>query len=566
MLNIGDILDGKYRLIDLLGKGGMGYVYLAENIKIGNRWAIKEIDISKKLRTDLLAESEILKKLNHRSLPRIVDIIEFESFLYIVEDYFEGICLKELIKSREICHENNVINWARQLCEILSYLHSFKPNPIIYRDMKPGNIIIDSNLNVKLIDLGIAREYKADQESDTLYIGTRGYAAPEQYSGAGQTDERTDIYGLGATLYHAITGVNPKDPPFQMLPVTQVNKSLSNEIEKIITKCIQHNPALRYQSVDELLEDLNDISKFKEVEILDTSQYKEAPCKLIIIGSLSPRAGSSFITANLAAAVAAKDILTAVIEAPVNTPYYYDALFIRKKTSVNFVSWPHEIKKGNSINRHDVFKEEGINWIVLDPTLLSIKDWSCDDMMKLIYSVKRIPVVFLDVSTNWVHQSVQFILTQADHIFLVVDPDPVLIDRTASVDQTELCISEECLPLEIKIVQLLTKLVCEEYCDVNLIINKYPEFIDKSQLCLPFKPIAFFPHMNPSEVYKALWEGSLLYKYPEAKEVLDAKLSPVIERLVPLGINSGSQKQKESFFQRMRAAYKLLIGNKGDLL
>lgn len=167
--------------------------------------------------------------------------------------------MKEIIKSSGSCAEEDVIKWTKQLAEILSYLHNLKPNPIIYRDMKPGNIIIDSENNAKLIDFGIAREYKIGQESDTTYIGTRGYAAPEQLSQAGQSDERTDIYGLGATVYHALTGRSPDEPPYYMLPVREINGTFSEGIEKIIGRCVADDPNRRYQNAGELLVELNNI-------------------------------------------------------------------------------------------------------------------------------------------------------------------------------------------------------------------------------------------------------------------------------------------------------------------
>ncbi len=256
MLQGGDVLEGKYCIIRLLGQGGWGNVYLAENLKVGNRWAVKEVETAQEFRVNFLAEPEILKRLNHRSLPRIVDIFRNGNFLYIIEDYFEGIGLKEVIGTREMCTEENVVHWARQLCEILIYLHGLEPNPIIYRDMKPGNIIIDRDNQVRLIDFGIAREFKRGCSSDTTFIGTRGYAAPEQFSIDGQSDERTDIYGLGATLYHVVTGVHPGQPPFQMVPVRRLNPAISEGLEYIIAGCVENDPQNRFQSAAEVLEAL----------------------------------------------------------------------------------------------------------------------------------------------------------------------------------------------------------------------------------------------------------------------------------------------------------------------
>ncbi len=265
MLKTGDILDDKYHIIEYIGKGRWGRVFLAENLKIGNRWAVKEISLTSDLRVNLQAEPEILKILNHRSLPRIIDVIRSDDFLYIIEDYFEGRNLSELIQYRDLCSENNVITWGKQLCEILIYLHNLKPNPIIYRDMKPSNIIIDSDNNVKLIDFGIAREFRSDQDSDSTFIGTIGYAAPEQYSIGTKADERTDVYGLGVTLYHVLTGIKPGHNSQRIVPVREGDSSLSAEIEKIIIRCTQQNPDDRYQSAQELLTDLENINSIRRL-------------------------------------------------------------------------------------------------------------------------------------------------------------------------------------------------------------------------------------------------------------------------------------------------------------
>lgn len=248
-----EIFDGKYRILGTLGRGGMSTVYLAENIKLGTLWAIKEI--SKNSRIDILVEPNILKRLNHPALPRIFDILEDDENIYIIVDYIEGASLDaELVKVGRF-PEDKVIGIAFEICEVLKYLHSQKPNPIIYRDMKPGNIILAKDGSVKLIDFGIAREYKEDSSLDTVYIGTRGYAPPEQY-GSGQTNERTDIYSLGVTLYHLVTGKNPNDPPYEIKSIRLFDSSLSEELDRIIERCTRQDPEERYSSVDELENDL----------------------------------------------------------------------------------------------------------------------------------------------------------------------------------------------------------------------------------------------------------------------------------------------------------------------
>jgi serine/threonine-protein kinase len=246
--------------VDTLGSGGMGTVYLAESVSLGTFWAVKAIPRRQGANFDLLAEPNILKKLSHPALPRIVDIEQDEEYLYIIEDYIEGVPLDKQLHTRKSFDEATVIEWAKQLCRVLMYLHS-QPHPIIYRDMKPSNIIVSADNTVKVVDFGIAREYKTDSGSDTSYMGTRGYAAPEQY-GTSQTDARTDIYALGVTLYHLLTGKSPNEPPYQFQPLRQLERGFSEGIEFIVNKCVQNDPRDRYQSVAELLHDLDNIHIF----------------------------------------------------------------------------------------------------------------------------------------------------------------------------------------------------------------------------------------------------------------------------------------------------------------
>ena len=166
-------------------------------------------------------------------------------------DYVEGRTLKAIVDERGAQPQEDVVNWAIQLCSVLDYLHTRKP-AIIYRDLKPGNIMLRPDGRIVLIDFGTAREYKTGQEEDTISLGTKGYAAPEQYGGDGQTDARTDIYNLGATIYHLVTGKNPTKPPYEIRPIREWNPSLSTGLEKIILKCIANNPNERYQTAKEL--------------------------------------------------------------------------------------------------------------------------------------------------------------------------------------------------------------------------------------------------------------------------------------------------------------------------
>lgn len=258
MLEIGSVVDGKYKILNKIGQGGMSVVYLAMNERANKQWAIKEVRKDGKqdfevVKQGLIAETDLLKKLNHPHLPSIIDVIDGDGTFLIVMDYIEGKPLSKMLDEYGAQPQEYVIEWAKQLCNVLGYLHSRQP-AIIYRDMKPSNVMLKPDGDVTLIDFGTAREFKSDRVEDTSCLGTRGYAAPEQYGGRGQTDARTDIYCLGATIYHLLTGLAPLAAPYYgMVPIRQINPALSAGLEEIIIKCTQDNPADRYQNCSELL-------------------------------------------------------------------------------------------------------------------------------------------------------------------------------------------------------------------------------------------------------------------------------------------------------------------------
>lgn len=265
---MGEIIDGKYEVLREIGRGGMSVVYLAMDRRLNKQWAIKEFrkdkdDANKQVALKaLLDEANLMKKFDHPTLPRIVDIIELPETVYVVMDYIEGESLNKVLDAYGAQPQEAVIEWAKQLSEVLYYLHTQNP-PVIYRDMKPANIMLKPDGTVRLIDFGIAREYKEGKEGDTEAIGTRGYAAPEQFGGRGQTDARTDIYSLGVTLYHLVTGKNPAEPPYEIYPIRHWDSSLSSGLEFMIQKCTQLNPADRYQSCDEVTYTLENLGKFE---------------------------------------------------------------------------------------------------------------------------------------------------------------------------------------------------------------------------------------------------------------------------------------------------------------
>jgi len=277
MLGKGEILDGKYEVIRALGQGGMSTVYLCKNNKLGNLWAVKEVSEEVKEYMDLKAEADILKNLCHPGIPRIVDIFYKGGNLYIVEDYIEGETLENRLKREGKLSFEEIREIGVSLCNIIEYLHSFNP-PIIYRDLKPSNIMLTPSGGVVLIDFGISRRYKAGRARDTVLMGSKGYASPEQY-GRGQSTKKTDIYGLGATMYHMAVGSAPAS-------LTEPLKDKSYEgvdigLKNIIQKAMQIDEEDRYESAAQLRDEIKGLSKKPEKTVLMTT---EAP-KTIVMNS-----------------------------------------------------------------------------------------------------------------------------------------------------------------------------------------------------------------------------------------------------------------------------------------
>ena len=257
MSKTGELLVDRYEILQVLGEGGMGAVYLAKDTRLPRRWAIKVMNDTfsdpeehnhavESFRT----EANLLSALTHPNLPRITDYFSEKGRHYLVMDFIEGKTLEAVLHENDKLPVTVALDVALQLTEVLGYLHN-QPTPIIFRDFKPANVMMTPENRAKLIDFGIARHFRQGQASDTRALGTPGYAAPEQY-GQGQSDARTDIYALGATLHHALTGVDPTDTPFMFKPIGELNDEVPEALEKLVMRCLQLKPDDRFQSVDEV--------------------------------------------------------------------------------------------------------------------------------------------------------------------------------------------------------------------------------------------------------------------------------------------------------------------------
>src|SRR6266487_2247185 len=283
-LPLGTILDGKFKIVQVLGEGGMGTVYKVEQVgKPGYFRAVKELLINPNTTEEerksaierFDKEIDLLFNLKHPRIPSLILSFQERGNYYFVMEFVPGRSLEKILEdSKGPLDEVQVINWMMQVCEALSYIHSRTP-PIILRDLKPGNVMVTPDGNVQLIDFGIARRFDPNKRTNTENLGTISYASPEHLGSITapgqrrsaqnpgklvQTDARSDIYSLGATMYHLLTNREPD--PIQTpvsgsilaknprLRTVRVNNTVICPIEQVIIKAMQQNPAQRFQSAE----------------------------------------------------------------------------------------------------------------------------------------------------------------------------------------------------------------------------------------------------------------------------------------------------------------------------
>lgn len=247
---IEQFMEYHYKVIKCVGKGGMGAVYQVISLSEHTKYAAKII-----FHTELVdgrEEARVLNSLHHEMFPYIKESFHYDNLSIIIMEYIHGTTMEQYIKMHGPVRMTQAIIFMRQLAEMFLYLHSLTP-PVIYRDLKPSNIMVEGKQHLRLIDFGTARTYKREISQDTMALGTPGYAAPEQLMGTMQTDVRTDIYSLGATMYYIVTGIDIGKPPFEAAPVHLIRTGIASWLSDIIMQCLKKNPNQRFQSIMELI-------------------------------------------------------------------------------------------------------------------------------------------------------------------------------------------------------------------------------------------------------------------------------------------------------------------------
>lgn len=261
-LTSGSILEGRYLIQGVLGHGGMGSVYRARDMhfpSVTKLVAVKEMVnqvsdpvVKNTIVRNFEREANLLASLDHRAIPRIYDYFSVRERSYLVLEYIQGNDLDAMLSSStDAFPEERVVQWAIELCDVLSYLHNHQPEPIIFRDIKPSNIMINPQDHAILVDFGIAKHFQYGQKG--TMVGTEGYSPPEQYRG--EATPIADLYALGATMHQLLTRRDPRlEAPFTFgeRPIRSINPSVSTALESVINRALEYSPEMRYRSAEEM--------------------------------------------------------------------------------------------------------------------------------------------------------------------------------------------------------------------------------------------------------------------------------------------------------------------------
>ncbi|MCD1260374.1 serine/threonine protein kinase [Paenibacillus athensensis] len=535
-LRQGTILGQRYSVISILGQGGMGSVYLVEDLKLrGKLWAAKQTYHQAGDYQQFIDEAEMLIKLDHPNIPGIADYFppDEDGASYLIMEYIKGRTLAELFVSagRQVPDED-VVHYARQICDLFEYLHAFEPDPIIYRDLKPSNIMIDEQRNVKLIDFGIARTFTFGQEADTVQIGTVGFAAPEQYENK-QTDHRTDLYTLGAVMYFLLSGGSYWYT--SRVPVSHIRQDLPDELVYVIHKLLADDPEDRFQraaDVKLLLTQKEEKPPPAEASAQTTARLMQR--KLVVVGGLYEGVGTTFVTLALSGLLQRYHVPHVVVEYPRNQPEYY--YLLRGDVSMpEQYRFPADDIMNQERRSGPVWQDGVVQWAPINPNKL-YEDWNSEHMYQLLFALKQ-PIVLIDAGCSWEDPTIRKLCDSVDDIVLVADSLPSKFNRPLSQERFKRLIDLKRTGKSISIVG-------------NKDIKRHGrgEWIRS----LPFEPVACVPYIPYEEIIGIVWKG----KQPHEEEDVMARIAPELLQLalliVPDLLQSPRRKKSfwRNFFQR----------------
>ncbi|MFC5648440.1 serine/threonine protein kinase [Paenibacillus solisilvae] len=413
----GKVIGGRYRILGLIGQGGMGEVYAAEDLRLQGK--LRALKVNKANTADAMYSAEeagLLMRLNHPHLPLIIDYFPACEFGHeiLVMDYIDGITLQaHLMESGGSLSLKAVIEIGVQLCDALGYLHGQQP-PIIHRDLKPTNVMMDRSGFVRLIDFGIARSFKQGKDQDTQILGTPGFAAPEQ-AGQQQSDARTDVYGLGSLLYFLLSGGNRFTGT-----AMQSSRFLSHlpvQLKNALARMLDPVPEHRYSSME--------AAKTALIRCLGQELHSQHPISprpnkqvRITVASLSPGSGSTFAAITLAHLLGLRGVDCAAVEHPELEPEWHALLNITDQSSFAGGSSPLD-----SRYMRRTASSYPVTWHALRPEVPVERSENKLQYRLMMDSLQQ-SVVVTDLSSAWMAKPMEAELLQADMLLFVVDPFP----------------------------------------------------------------------------------------------------------------------------------------------
>ncbi|MFD0711671.1 serine/threonine protein kinase [Paenibacillus sp. GCM10027626] len=501
--------NGRYRIIKCIGRGGMGEVYAVEDRKLQGKLRAVKVNRAHAAEGLYLAEeAAMLMRLNHPCLPQIVDYFPpgRDQAELLVIDYIDGVTLQ--VWKAEL---NEILEIGVQLCRALAYLHKQQP-PIIHRDLKPGNVMVDHSGQVKLIDFGIARHFKAGAGKDTVLIGSPGFASPEQ-TGAGQSDPRTDIYGLGTLLYFLLSGGTA--PTSFADSARQLPPAVPQVIRAMVARMLEKSPERRYPGVAEVEEALqgwlaqngNNGKRANISPKLTCNNGKKT--RRIAVASLSSGAGATTIALALARLIGIQQACAA-FEHPLLPPEWYAALRLDESRAASEAA----------DMRYAQCQEGAVKWHARLPWLETggYKD-QADKMEKFhfMYENCGAPVSLLDLSSSWLQPEALRYAMEADDLILVTDPylskwTPARLREGKGLQAGRLAL---------------------EHKRTWWLLNKDMAFRGRKEwlAMLPGEPAASLPQFAPEDMIHQVWHGRGIGSDKSSLASTKRALWPLIEQL-----------------------------------
>lgn len=532
LLRAGELYAGRYRVAMQIGKGGMGRVYLAEDERLNGRAvALKLTKPLPEERDTFLSEAKLMCALSHRHLPAIVDYYppDANGLACIVMDYIAGDTLAERFERFGLrLPFPLLLKYLIQLCDVLAYLHAQSP-PIVFRDLKPSNVLIDRNDQAKLVDFGIARRFRAGNMSDTLQLGTPGFAAPEQLRGE-QSDARTDLYALGALAYFMLSGGR-----FAMRHRGDMRSALQGDVPGtfilLLEKLLSADSEARPQTADRLREELalissefncNEEAKSDGDPRIGSDIHSSATegVYVVAIASAYPGAGATFVSIAASAALDRAGIAHALVECPatIGDAELY-TLFNGDRNRPKGTVFADATGTQPSV---PAWRQGSASLYPLDPSKANGSDELGPSFARWLRRL-GVPIVLLDVSSRWTSDKTQqWIRESADRVWMVADCFP---SKWTKMRQ-QACVS----------MQLRARSGTRSDITADWIANRDQPFRSRQAWLelFPAKPKAMVPQIDGEAMLSSLWrgKGGLVFDDKSSVKRLDASLEKLLLQLV----------------------------------